>query len=212
MSDPRITLESTIQKGIDTALKEVHTALPGIVVSFDSTTQLAEIQIAIKRKLDGELINLPTLTEVPVRFFKTSKFSINFPLEEDDPVLVLFTERSLDTWIAQGDIQTPDSVRRHSLSDGFAIPMMYDQNNIISNFDSSNLQIRTASGKGITIDPTGLTSIVSDGTSLLTEIEALVDATKAITTFGSPASHSVTPTSQAALEAALAEIKKVLMV
>ncbi|MCP3685803.1 MAG: hypothetical protein GY861_24405 [bacterium] len=212
MADPKATLEQVIQTGIDSALKELHTALPGVVVSFDGDTQLADIQITIKRKLNDVLVNLPLLVGVPVRFLKTADFSISVPVKVDDHVLVIFAERSIDTWLTQGGIQSPVDVRKHSLSDGFAIPMMYDQTDVISNFDADNLQIRTTSGKGITIDPTGLVSIASNNTSLLTEIEALVDATKAITTFGSPGSHSVTPTSQTALENALTEIKKVLMV
>ena len=156
MADPRINLEYVIETAIASALKELHTALPAKVTKVDLSTQTIECQPTIKRKISGEVVNLPLLVDVPLRYFKVSDFSITFPIAVDDYVLVIFSERSIDTWLASGDIQDPKDIRRHSLSDGFAIPIMYPQNDVISSFDTANLQIRTSDGANyITLTSSG---------------------------------------------------------
>jgi len=156
MADPRTTLETVIQTAIDSSLKELHTALPAIVQSFNKDEQTIDVQPTIKRKIKGEIVDLPLLTGVPIRFPKTSDFSITWPIKTDDHVLVIFSERSIDNWLINGDLQSAGDIRKHSLSDGFAIPMMYPQTDLISSFDDTNLQIRTSSGDGVTLTPGGI--------------------------------------------------------
>ncbi len=146
MADPKITLETVIDNALDKTLKEVHTMLPAIVTKVDYDTQLIECQPTIQRKLNGELVNLPILVDVPLRFFKVNIFAITAPIVEGDYVCVMFAERSIDTWLASGDVQDPQDIRRHSLSDGFAIPYMYPQTDVIGSFDDSNFQIRLLDG------------------------------------------------------------------
>ncbi len=211
MGDQRISLEQVIKKAIDTNSKNLHTCLPGVVQSFDSGPQVADVQISIRRKIGDSFVNLPLLVAVPVRFFKVFGFSITGPINEGTEVIVFFSERSIDTWLQDGGIQSPDDIRKHSLSDGIAYPMLYSQKNVISNFDNDNLQLRTDAGKGITIDPTGLISLESNESSLIDGITALTDAIKAIQTFGSPGNHRLDPNSKLAISNALTEIKKVLI-
>ena len=90
--------------------------------------------ITIKRKLADELVNLPLLVNVPIRYWRSATFSITFPIEVGDHVKVLFSERSIDTWLTEGGIQNPFDIRKFSLSDAFAEPVMYHQKNVIPNF------------------------------------------------------------------------------
>jgi len=154
------SIELVVEEGIDSALKRLHTCLPGVVDSFDPATQLADIQPTIKRKTEEEVVNLPLLTNVPVRFQKSADFSITFPITTGDEVLVIFAERSIDTWLEYGGIQNPFDFRKHDLSDAFAFPMMYSQKDVIPNFNASNLEIRLNVGTGsIVITPAGVVSI-----------------------------------------------------
>ena len=138
--------ESAVQEAIDTALKEVHTCLPAVVTKVNTADQLIDCQLTIKRKLKGQLVLLPILVNVPVRYPRSNTFSITFPLEVDDHVMIIFAERSIDVWLQEGGIQNPFDVRRHSLSDAFAIPMMYPQTDTIPDFDETDLQIKTNTG------------------------------------------------------------------
>jgi len=146
MADKRTQLETVVQTAIDSALKELHTCLPAVVTDFDESTQLIECQPTIKRKLAGELVNLPLLVGVPYRCFKSTTFSITIPIEVGDHVMVLFAERSIDTWLTEGGIQNPFDIRKHTLSDAFAIPMMYHQKDLIPDFDPDNLEIKNNDG------------------------------------------------------------------
>lgn len=153
--DRRASLETAIQTGIDSSLKDLHTCLPGEVISFNPAEQTADIQPSIKRLLNGKLVNLPVLKAVPIRYQRSSDFSITFPLVVGDHVLLIFCERSIDTWLEQGGIKGPDDIRRHSLSDAFALPMMYGQPDKITDFDADNLEIKSSGGTSVKLTPSG---------------------------------------------------------
>ena len=88
----------------------LHCALPGNVVFFDPETQTASIQPAVQL---GS-VAYPVLTDVPV--FMPVPFSIN----HGDACLVVFSDADIDNWFETGEASAPNSLRRHSLSDGFA--------------------------------------------------------------------------------------------
>lgn len=140
------SLEKVIQTAIDSALKEVHTCLPAVVTKVNHATQLIDAQITIQRKMAGELVNLPLLVNVPIRYMRSATFSITFPIEVGDHVEIRFCERSIDTWLTHGGIQNPFDIRKFSLSDAFATPAMYPQTDVIPSFDPTNLEIKTNSG------------------------------------------------------------------
>ena len=147
MADKATTpLEKVIQTAIDSALKEVHTCLPAVVTKVNHSEQLIDAQLTIKRKMAGQLVNLPLLVNVPIRYWRSKTFSITFPIEVDDHVKIFFAERSIDTWLSEGGVQNPFDFRKFSLSDAFAEPVMYHQKDVIPNFDPTNLEIKTNSG------------------------------------------------------------------
>ena len=147
MADKATTpLEKVIQTAIDSALKEVHICLPAVVTKVNHSEQLIDAQLTIKRKMAGQLVNLPLLVNVPIRYWRSKTFSITFPIEVDDHVKIFFAERSIDTWLSEGGVQNPFDFRKFSLSDAFAEPVMYHQKDVIPNFDPTNLEIKTNSG------------------------------------------------------------------
>lgn len=177
----KTSLESVVQTAIDSYMKEVHTCLPALVVAVNHSTQLIDAQITIKRQMKGELINLPLLKNVPLRYYKSNIFSITFPIEVNDNVMIIFAERSIDTWLTEGDIQNPFDIRKFSLSDAFAIPMMYHQKDVIPSFDSTNLQIKTNDGSGtITLTPSGDIELNGNGDTTIayTDMKTAFDQLK----------------------------------
>ncbi len=88
----------------------LHCALPGIVISFDSEKQTAEIQPAVKT---GSM-NYPVLSDVPVFM------PVPFEVHSGDACLVIFSDVDIDAWFASGEPEQPRSTRKHALSDGFA--------------------------------------------------------------------------------------------
>lgn len=202
MGDGRTQLETVIQTAIDSALKEVHTCLPAVVTRVDSTDQLIDAQITIKRKLAGKLVLLPLLVNVPIRYWRSKTYSITFPIEVGDHVKITIAERSIDTWLSYGGIQDPFDVRKFSLSDAFAEPCMYPQTDLIPDFDPSNLEIKTNSGntkiivkaEGVEIITTGATDITSSKTTINNDVEIIgaLHTTQAITSDVSMSAPQIT--------------------
>lgn len=111
---------------INSALNDVHTAIPGIIMSFNKDERTAEVQPAIKRVFinnDGEpeAHDLPPCLDVPVVFPGGGGFELLFNVQEGDECLLIFSERCIDGWYETGDTAEPYDLRRHDLSDAFAI-------------------------------------------------------------------------------------------
>lgn len=148
------TLASNIKQGIDARLKDLHTAMPGIVETFDAEKQLATIQPAIRRIFvtrDGEkeiLVpsDLPILINVPVIFPRGGGFSLTFPVKKGDECLLIFCERSIDNWHETGKIKVPGARRFHSLSDATAFVGLSSIPNKVPNYDDTNVQLKKDDG------------------------------------------------------------------
>ena len=148
------TLAANIKHGIETRLKDLHTSMPAIIVSFNTVTQLATVQPAIKRIFktnDGEIelltpSSLPILINVPVQFPRGGGFSLTFPVTKNDECLLVFAERSIDNWHKLGGVQNPGAKRFHSLSDATAFVGISSLVNKIPNYDPTNVQLKKDDG------------------------------------------------------------------
>ena len=165
------TLASNIKEGIEARLKDLHTASPGIIESFDPVTQTASIQPAIRRvfKLfDGEKeiltpTDLPILINVPIQFPRGGGFSMTFPVAKGDECLLVFCERSIDNWHNSGGVQDPRARRFHSLSDATAFVGLSSLSNSVPDYDPVNMQIRKDDGSAaISITPNGDIALISE--------------------------------------------------
>lgn len=122
-----VTLEELLLAAQDAALAGVWAALPGIVQSYNASEQTADIQPAVMNGYTDEAGNrapetLPVIPRVPVVFPGAGSYSITWPLAVGDTVLLVFSSRSIDTYLSQGGVVDPRDDRRHSLSDAVAIP------------------------------------------------------------------------------------------
>lgn len=108
----------------------LHCALPGIVVSFDPETQMAEIQPAVKA---GSL-SFPVLPDVPVFFPGSRESAITWPVSPGDECLVILADADIDAWFETGEASAPRSSRKHSLSDAFAFVGFRSQPNVLRDF------------------------------------------------------------------------------
>ena len=117
-------IHELVQKLIDQALDDVHTALPARVEQFDPTTLRGEVVPLVKRKMekDGEPVPLPPILDVPFWMPKAGPFVLRLPVRRGDVVLLVFSERALDYLLVDGQPQDPRLRRRHALDDAIAIP------------------------------------------------------------------------------------------
>ena len=96
----------------------LHVAVPGEVVSYDSINRTVVVQPVI-REWDS-IENPPLLTDVPVFFPGGASMGMTFTVEKGDECLVIMADRCIDSWLQSGGVSTPNVARVHSLSDGFA--------------------------------------------------------------------------------------------
>ena len=94
----------------------------GTIQAIDYTKMTATIQIVFQQALrDGTFQNIPVLTDCPVFTLQGGGYSLQFPIEEGDTAIVLFSDRNIDNWFQSGGVQVPADGRLHSLSDAIAI-------------------------------------------------------------------------------------------
>lgn len=121
--------------------------ITGTIVSFDPATQTASIQPDYKPRHNGEPVDMPELQEVPVRFTRAGGFVITTPVKAGDKVTLRPQMRSSEEYHSGGDYTPLGDARTFSLSDMEAFldggEALTDP---IPNFNSSNMEIRTASG------------------------------------------------------------------
>lgn len=127
------SLAQTIKDSIEARLAELHTAMPGTIEKFDAATSMASVAPSLKRKyVNGEVVNLPLILNVPVCFPRGGGAAITFDLQKGDPVLLVFSERSIDAWKSLGGLTDPRDPRKHALTDAFAIPGGYPKSSPVS--------------------------------------------------------------------------------
>jgi hypothetical protein len=191
-------------------LRDVHTILPGKVVTFDPDKCEASILPYGKyKKPDGSMIDFPQLNEVPVYVMQGSEqtATVVYPVKPDDECLVLFTEQTLETWRTKAESHTD---LRFDLSNATAIIGMFskpnplikeacDDDSLIIEKDGERVRlkkgetyIRDTAGQSITLTPTVTTLVVNNlivqsaGDILMTAAGAVnVNATGAMVLNGS---------------------------
>jgi len=163
MESKKYSLAEVIKSGINARLIDLHTALPGEVQSYNSTLQTVDVKVSIDRYINGKKVSYPILQSVPVVFPRTGKYSISFPLESGDGVLLIFNERNLDNWYGVGSGQEPIDGRKFDINDAVAIPGLFPSLGVMIPPPQQAIEIR---GDKLFIgDPLGvLTPIVTTGT------------------------------------------------
>lgn len=133
---------------------DVWTTLPGRIESVDFDKMTVNVQptlMALVTNKDGstEWIELPLLLDCPIVFPNGGGFSLTFPLEAGDEVMVSFSSRCIDNWWAQsggtgpsGAGYTQAELRMHSLSDGFAVPGPRNTSRVIPDISTTDVQLR----------------------------------------------------------------------
>ena len=117
------TLAEALRKSFESQLSELHICLPGKILTYDYTTQKATVKPLLKRRLGDETLQtLPTIVSVPVIWPRSGGAQLVFPVSEDDGVLLLFSERALETWLTLGGDADPADPRMFDLTDAIAIP------------------------------------------------------------------------------------------
>lgn len=141
-----------IRQAIEDRLAEVHVMLPGRIDAYDADLQKADVEPLIRRlqeTVDGEIKeDLPVIPGVPVVFPRAGGFKITMPVQPGDRCMLVFCERSIDTYQTgqgrRGDDTTlikqtdPGTFEMHNLSDPVALLGWYNDAEALSPAPDAN--------------------------------------------------------------------------
>lgn len=141
-----------IRDAITAARLDIHTALPGVIQSFDPQRMTCTVQPAIRAAIiqkngAARAVDLPLLVDCPVVFPGGGGYELTFPVKAGDDALIVFAERCIDAWWQSGGVQAAAEFRLHDLSDGFVIPGVRSQPRVLSGgVHMGGAEVRTDSG------------------------------------------------------------------
>jgi hypothetical protein len=109
------------RKMINDAVSDIHTSLPAKINKYDAEKMRAEITLISKQNLEGEMVEIPPVLEVPVGFMKAGKFIIRLPFQKGDVVVVVFSEKAIDQLLISGKSEEVKYTRMHSIDDAIIV-------------------------------------------------------------------------------------------
>lgn len=138
-------------------MAKLRVAMPGIIESFDPIKQTATVDIAVYDRIKPGLPNsiptyspitgdlkIPTLIDVPVLIPRGGGFATTIPVQPGDECLVVFADMCINEWFDAGGYTNVQQVlRRHNLSDGFAILAPTSQPKVLTDYATDAMELRT---------------------------------------------------------------------
>lgn len=121
-----------VQAVVDTIRSEIeniHTAMPGKIVSFDSSSGTATVEPQLKYKTpEGDIIAYPQISGVPVMFPQAcgQKISVAYPVKKGDGCLIIVSEKSIDFWLYG---QQTDTDLSFDMTNAICIPGLFSKAN-----------------------------------------------------------------------------------
>ncbi len=130
----------------DITLMDMEKVIPGIVQSYDRSTNRANVKPAITGIASlGQKISKPVLVNIPVLTLQGGGIFLSFPLKAGDRGWLLACDRDISVFKQSLEESSPNSYRKHCFNDAFFIPDKI--NNItVSEDDASALVISTVDG------------------------------------------------------------------
>ena len=108
--------------GVNSILKDTHTAIPGTIDEYDRRTRLASIQPALHLVMtDGAVHPRALAVNVPVLWLAPAGFTVHGPLPRGTPVMMLCSERDISEFKRTRRGSIPADPRMFSLIDAVAI-------------------------------------------------------------------------------------------
>ena len=128
MQDATVSNAEAVDGAISSRLREVNTAIPAVVQSFDASTGRITVRPAIDKVVDGSPRQHALISDVPVMYLAGGGFSVVHPLADGDLVTLLVSQNGMSDFkrrLAQGADPVRSMPNRRvnfRLQDAIAIP------------------------------------------------------------------------------------------
>jgi hypothetical protein len=166
----------------------LRVCMPGRVERYDATQRRADVKPLVKASYEDaagtrRADSLPVVPSVPVVFPGAGGFTLTFPVQPGDTVLLVFADESLDRWLSRGGEVDPGEVRPHDLSNAVALVGLqsfanalaaHADNVVLGKPDGARVEI--TSGGEIHAHAGGATDFVALAERVHAELDALRSA------------------------------------
>lgn len=143
-------------------LADMQVCMPAKITAYDFKTRKASVQPSLNQKYnDGEVVELPQIHNVPVIHPAAGGASITLPVNINDPVLLVFSQKSLEEWLQNGQQVTPDDPRQNDLTDAVA-HLGLQPFNVESPVESADDLMIDYDGSQIIMHPAGVVDIIAE--------------------------------------------------
>lgn len=182
-------LNKIIRKIVNEKISKIHTCLPAKIESYNPQKMRAKVTLLAKKELEGQMVNIPPIVEVPVALLKAGPFVIRQPFQKGDPVLVVFGEKAIDKLLITGNPEDPQLKRHHSYDDAMVIGGLqleqdpdlnsdYTEDLLIENKDTNSRIVIQKGGEIIIEDPSKIyigSPEANEGAALGTSLKSWLD-------------------------------------
>jgi hypothetical protein len=167
-------------------LSNINTCMPGVITKYDPKTTTATVKPGFKRKYKNQdsPVSMPDISDCPVHLPRFGNVVIRPPISQilNSPCWILFSQRSIDQFMALGSPTDPLDSRKFALTDGWVIPgLTTEKNPIESKAGEESLEISYGNAY-FEITQDGKFSIKNNNAELITAISELTTALKAAKT------------------------------
>lgn len=136
------TLASLLRLHKQDVMLSINCHQVGEIVSFDPSTQTAEVQIKMLRMMNGELKQYPVLVDCPCVVLTGGNGCLTLPIQAGDSCLVLFNDKDLDNWYAGGQTVAPRKERSHDFADAIALVGIRNKQNQIEDYLQHGVELK----------------------------------------------------------------------
>ena len=149
MAGAPVSLAEVVRGATRAEREDIFVARAGRIAKYYPETNTADIRPMVKHALYrvgglGRVYDeLPMLPSVPVMFPRAGDFVITMPVNEGDPVLLVFRDVSHAEWEADGELSEPVDAQRHALGWPVAFLGLYPETMPMST-ETADLAARAA--------------------------------------------------------------------
>lgn len=136
------TLASVLKLHKEDILYSINCHQIGEIVSFNPSTQTAEVQIKMLRMMNGELKQYPVLVDCPCVVLSGGNGRLTMPISAGDSCLVFFNDRDIDNWYSGGQSVAPRTERKHNFADAIALVGIRNRQNQITDYLNDGVELK----------------------------------------------------------------------
>lgn len=137
----QIDFNSTLDLAQEAVMARLNCHNIGRIISFNSQTQTADIQLMQIKQFNNQMITPTLLTDVPLIIYGAGGGHITLPDPTGSICLLLFMDRNIDKFLETGESYTPDTTRMHDFTDCIALTTFKTLANPLSEYDEKAVTI-----------------------------------------------------------------------